>query len=54
MIKEIALALITIAFAVPFVVMILTDFYEVYKRLNEAYTKRLKPVMIVAVNSFMK
>jgi hypothetical protein len=51
--KEVLLALIVLAYVVPFAYMLISDIVDVYRRLTEVFSRRLKPAMVVVLRSFI-
>jgi len=50
--KETILTLVFLAYAIPFAYMIAVDFYEILKRLGELYNGKLRPALVVTVQTF--
>jgi hypothetical protein len=53
MIKDIIIGLVVLAFAVPFAYIIIADLADVYKRIANVYSAKLKPALIVVTKSFL-
>ena len=53
MIKDILLAVIVLAYVIPFAYMLISDIIDVYRRLSEVFANKLKPAMVVVVRSFI-
>ncbi len=47
MIKEVIIGLVILAYIIPFAYIIIADFSDVYKRLANAFSVKLKPALIV-------
>lgn len=50
--KEFIIALVVLAYVIPFVYMIVADIADVYKRLSEVFSRKLKPAVIMITKSF--
>jgi len=51
--KDILLALIVLAYVVPFAYMLISDVLDVYRRLAEVFSRKLKPAMVVMMRSLI-
>jgi len=54
MIKEVIIALVVLAYVVPFVYIIVADIADVFKRLSGVFSKRLKPALVFVTRTFSR
>jgi hypothetical protein len=51
--KEVLVALVILAYVIPFTYMVIADIVDVYRRISEVVSGKLKPAMVVMVRSFI-
>jgi hypothetical protein len=51
--KEMLIALVILAYVVPFAYMFIADVFDVFKRLGEVFSVRVKPALIVITRSII-
>lgn len=51
--KDVLLALIVLAYVVPFAYMLISDIVDVYRRFSDVLSNKLKPAMVVLVRSLI-
>jgi len=51
--KEALMGLIILAYVVPFAYIFIADFADVFKRLAEIFSVRVKPAVVLIVRSFI-
>jgi len=54
MIKEVIIALVVLAYVIPFTYIIIADIADVLKRVSTVFSKRLKPALIMVTKSFTR
>jgi hypothetical protein len=54
MIKEIIIGLVVLAYVIPFAYIIIADIADVFKRISDGFSNRLKPILIVVTRSFIR
>ena len=54
MIKEVIIALVVLAYVFPFAYIIIADIADVFKRLSGAFSKRLKPALVLVTRTFTR
>jgi hypothetical protein len=53
MIKEVIIGLVVMAFVIPFTYIIIADIVDVYKRIANVFTVKLKPALIVLTKTIL-
>jgi hypothetical protein len=53
MIKDVIIGLVVLAYVVPFAYIIIADLADVYKRLADSFSLKLKPALIVLAKSII-
>jgi len=53
MIKDVIIGLVVLAYVVPFAYIIVADLADVYKRLANSFSLKLKPALIVLTKSII-
>ena len=51
--KEVVVALVVLAYVIPFTYMVVADIVDVYRRMSELISGKLKPAMVMMVRSIM-
>jgi len=51
--KDFLLALIVLAYVVPFAYMLISDIVDVYRRFAEVFSSKLKPALVLVMRSFI-
>ena len=54
MVKEIIIALVVLAYVIPFAYIIIADIADVFKRLSNGLSRRLKPALILVTRTFTR
>jgi hypothetical protein len=52
--KTLIIALLIALYVIPFIYMFVADLADIYKRVVEVFSLKLKPAMLVLVRSFIE